>query len=224
MNTVQEYFKEYFRGFFVGCTQTFVGHPFDTAKTRIQAGQPIDVKKLYRGMSFPLLTSCLTNSIMFGSYSRFHETQGHFSSGFLAGIVITPIITPIDKSKIDFQISPKMTLRDIKYNTLFKGFQATLMRESLSTGIYFSSYHYCKDAEYFSGSTNVLFSGGIAGMMSWLFTYPIDVVKTRIQSGEGVTFSQAYNQGMLYRGLGICLARSFVVNSLGFFIYEKIDM
>ena len=64
---------------------------------------------------------------MFGSYSRFHETQGHFSAGFLAGIVITPIMTPVEKSKIDFQMSPKMTLRDIKYNTLFKGFQATLI-------------------------------------------------------------------------------------------------
>lgn len=219
-----EDFKEYFRGFFVGCSQTIVGHPFDTAKTRIQAGRPVDMYKLYRGVSFPLFTSCLTNSVMFGSYSRFREAHNDFVSGFLAGIVIAPIMTPIEKSKIDFQVSPKMTLRDIRYTSLFRGFQATLLRESFSTGIYFSSYHSCKDAEYFTGSTNVLFSGGIAGMMSWLFTYPVDVIKTRIQSGEGVTFSQAYHGGMLYRGLGICLARSFIVNSLGFFIYEKIDI
>ena len=130
-------FKEYFRGFFVGCSQTIVGHPFDTAKTRIQAGRPVDMYKLYRGVSFPLFTSCLTNSVMFGSYSRFREAHNDFVSGFLAGIVIAPMMTPIEKSKIDFQVSPKMTLRDIRYTSLFRGFQATLLRESFSTGIYF---------------------------------------------------------------------------------------
>lgn len=217
-------FTEYFKGFFVGCSQTIVGHPFDTVKTRIQAGQTIDINKLYRGISFPLITSCLTNSIMFGSYSYFRESESYnnFVSGFLAGIVITPIMTPVEKSKIDFQVSPRMTLADIQYSKLYRGFQATLMRESLSTGIYFSSYQCCKDAEYFSGSSNVLFSGGIAGMMSWFFTYPIDVIKTRIQSGETSSFYQGFQKGHLYRGLSVCLARSFLVNSIGFLIYEKI--
>ena len=72
-------------------------------------------------------------------------------------------------------------------------------------------------------TNNILFSGGIAGICSWLFTYPMDVIKTRIQSGETNTIYQSYIKGNLFRGLSVCLLRSFIVNSIGFFIYEQIN-
>ena len=34
-----------------------------------------------------------------------------------------------------------------------------------------------------------LISGGVAGALSWLFTYPIDTVKTRVQSN--ISFKKA---------------------------------
>lgn len=63
----------------------------------------------------------------------------------------------------------------------------------------------------------------MAGAFSWLFTYPIDVIKTRIQSGESKNIFQSYKTGHLFKGLQICLFRSFFVNSIGFFIYEQIN-
>ena len=99
----------------------------------------------------------------------------------------------------------------------------TMIRESFATGIYFYSYHNLKKNEYIKGEINIFFSGGIAGCLSWFFTYPVDVVKTRIQSGEYNSALKAIKNGNLFQGLSVCLLRSFIVNSIGFFIYEKID-
>ena len=218
-----ENIKEYFKGFFVGSTQTLVGHPFDTIKTKLQTNHKINFWKLHRGALFPLLSSSITNSIMFGSYDYFNKNKNNnFTSGFLSGLLISPIVTPVDKLKIEFQINPDINIKSIKYSNIYKGMYITCLRESLSTGVYFSTYHFFRKSEYIKGNTNILFAGGISGIFSWLFTYPIDVIKTRIQSGECRNFYESYKCGNLFKGLQICLLRSFIVNSIGFFIYEKI--
>ena len=217
-----ENIKEYFKGFVVGSTQTVIGHPFDTIKTKLQTNKKIDVFKLHRGVIFPLLSSSIINSIMFGSYDYFNKNNNNFTSGFFSGLLISPIVTPIDKLKIEFQIKPSIKMKNIQYSKIYKGIHVTCLRESISTGIYFSTYNFFKQSEYIKGDTNILFAGGIAGIFSWLFTYPIDVIKTRIQSGECRHFYDSYKCGNLFKGLQICLLRSFIVNSIGFFIYEKI--
>ena len=63
--------KEYLKGFVVGSTQTIIGHPFDTAKTNMQANRKINLLKLHRGITFPLVSNSLINSVLFGS---FHDT------------------------------------------------------------------------------------------------------------------------------------------------------
>ena len=220
----KNYLIDFVKGFLVGNAQTIVGHPFDTIKTILQTNNKINIFQLHRGMSFPLLSSSLINSIMFGGYGYFNTlTKNDFISGFASGLIISPIVAPIDKLKIDFQVNKNIKLRDIKYKEVFKGFSPTMIRESVSTGIYFSTYNYFKRTKLIEGDKNILLSGGIAGIFSWLFTYPIDVIKTRIQSGESRNYHDAYVKGFLFRGLGICLFRSFIVNSIGFYIYENIE-
>ena len=219
----KNYVIDFIKGFLIGNAQTIVGHPFDTIKTRIQGGKTINIFTLHRGVTFPLLTTSLINSIMFGSFGYFSTlTKNDFVSGFASGLVISPIVAPIEKLKIDFQINSKIKIRDIKFHEIFRGFSPTMIRESVSTGIYFSTYNYLKKTRFVEGNMNILLSGGVAGIFSWLFTYPIDVIKTRIQSRESFTYRDAYNKGYLFRGLGVCLFRSFLVNSIGFYIYENI--
>ena len=218
------YIIDFVKGFLIGNAQTVVGHPFDTIKTRIQSGKSINIFTLHHGIIFPLLSTSLINSVMFGSYGYFSTlTKNDFISGFSSGLVISHIVAPIEKLKIDFQINSKIKIRDIKFREIFRGFSPTMIRESVSTGIYFSTYNYCKRNKLVEGNTNILLSGGIAGIFCWLFTYPIDVIKTRIQSGESFTYRHAYKKGYLFRGLGVCLFRSFLVNSIGFYIYENFE-
>ena len=47
-------------------------------------------------------------------------------------------------TKFYFQINSNIVVKDIKYTQLFKGLQATFVRESFASGIYFSTYNFCK--------------------------------------------------------------------------------
>ena len=57
-------------------------------------------------------------------------------------------------------------------------------------------------------------------MSSWLLTYPLDTIKTRIQSNSSKSFNRFIIMGNLFKGLNICLIRAFFVNSVGFYTYE----
>jgi solute carrier family 25 carnitine/acylcarnitine transporter 20/29 len=95
----------------------------------------------------------------------------------------------------------------------------------------------------------VLLCGGLAGIVTWASIFPLDVIKTRVQTqvmpreptlqGEHRTLlqpevlerrlstidiaKQAYRTegaGVFFRGLGICSVRAFVVNAVQWAVYE----
>jgi solute carrier family 25 carnitine/acylcarnitine transporter 20/29 len=95
----------------------------------------------------------------------------------------------------------------------------------------------------------VLLCGGLAGVVTWASIFPLDVIKTRVQTqidhsepqrnGEhrGLLAAQpktkrlssfeiarqAYqSEGpqVFFRGLGICSVRAFVVNAVQWAVYE----
>lgn len=116
----------------------------------------------------------------------------------------------------------------------YSGTTVTLGREVPSWGVYF--YTYSVLSTFFAnddGKTSAaatLFSGGCAGCTSWLSSYPLDVVKTYIQtdvSGKqwGVLemAKHIYRENgwtVFFRGLGPTMARSFIANSTIFYSYE----
>jgi solute carrier family 25 carnitine/acylcarnitine transporter 20/29 len=76
-------------------------------------------------------------------------------------------------------------------------------------------------------------AGGVAGSFAWAVVYPVDLIKSRIQSLPLHTPSserslwyvtkkvvQTGSWSALYRGLGITLVRAFSVNGIIFPIYE----
>jgi solute carrier family 25 carnitine/acylcarnitine transporter 20/29 len=95
----------------------------------------------------------------------------------------------------------------------------------------------------------VLLCGGLAGIVTWATVFPLDVVKTRVQTqilhpkqhrageqhalldpsalkqrlGAIEIAKQAYRTegvGVFFRGLGICSVRAFVVNAVQWAVYE----
>lgn len=88
-------------------------------------------------------------------------------------------------------------------------------------------------------STNaLLLAGGLGGVAAWTVTFPVDVVKTRLQTAPYGVYTPhkwipdgglidcwrktAAEQGSLalWKGLVPCLARAFPVNACAFFAYE----
>lgn len=73
-------------------------------------------------------------------------------------------------------------------------------------------------------------AGSIAGLFSWVFGYPIDFIKTKIQSQDldnkiykGIidclkTNIKEHGKHILLRGLSTVCIRSIPVNSVGFLV------
>jgi len=123
---------------------------------------------------------------------------------------------------------------------LYRGFLATLARQTPSFAVYFGTYDRLKDytTEHCFGTNHSLLasiaSGGIAGSLAWAVVYPVDLVKSRIQAlpldvssraersmftvGQKVVRDHGWRA--LYRGLGITIMRAFPVNGIIFPVYE----
>ena len=232
INSHLKYFKKLFiiifmdsaiAGFISGISQTLIGHPFDTMKTwnqnSILLKKPkFNIKNLYKGVFYPLLQNPI---IVSGSMASNHiikeETNNIYFSSFCSGILTSIVICPLDKYKI-------MRQQHIKYdinfkNTIksFKDIHLCMLREVPATVIYFSSYNKMKENEI-----PIFISGSIAGCLSWIVTYPIDTVKSRLQSNSCSSIKEAIRQKNLFLGFGNCIIRAFIVNGIGFSIYEKI--
>jgi solute carrier family 25 (mitochondrial carnitine/acylcarnitine transporter), member 20/29 len=120
--------------------------------------------------------------------------------------------------------------RQYGISRLYLGLNSTLLRESF-IGVYFGTYDFL--IRYFTENgkisrTGSFLSGGLAGVATWFVMYPVDYVKTRVQSDslENPRYRNAidcFKQEMkskglknFYTGFSIMLARAFFVNAAGF--------
>jgi solute carrier family 25 carnitine/acylcarnitine transporter 20/29 len=134
----------------------------------------------------------------------------------------------------DKQITFRNTISQIKPSSLGRGWTATLFREVPGYGFYFSTYYQYKSIFhqdmtkskwlYFFHSW---YGGGLAGLVPWIFIYPSDVIKTKMQS-EDIGFREAarkiYEESKsirpFYRGYTTGLFRGFTFHGFVFLGYE----
>ncbi|ABN65638.2 integral membrane ornithine transporter of mitochondria [Scheffersomyces stipitis CBS 6054] len=126
---------------------------------------------------------------------------------------------------------------------LYSGFKYHFLRDSLSSGFYYSIYESMKwtmnnlinKDPLKSSQVSILMAGGFSGVFSWALIFPVDTTKSLIQK-DVVTNILRKEQGLeplppkhrklqkierrLYRGLGISMSRSFLVNMVFFNAYE----
>lgn len=118
--------------------------------------------------------------------------------------------------------------------SVFRGSAMTLARDGPGSAAYFATYEYIKrkmtplDANGKpSGQlslTAVMVAGGAAGVAMWIPIFPIDTVKSRLQSAEGRptirgTISGLYSRGgfkAFFPGIGPALARAVPANAATF--------
>lgn len=229
-----------YSGFMAGGVQTIIGHPYDTVKTRIQIFdnnykdtiiniyKKEGIRSFYKGGLVPFISGCFQNCILFSveDYCQKYFKE-HYITGCIAGSISTITTSPAELIKCHIQenkskhlkVKEVMNILKQKNISLSTGFLSTLIRESGGFSIYFSSYNYLQD-KY----NNPLINGGIAGALSWIYSYPIDVIKTQKQ-----LYNNSYKniiRNIKYRnyikGMDIMLLRSLIVNAGIFYTYEKI--
>ena len=211
-----------YAGFISGISQTIIGHPLDTIKTWSQNSielkkPPMNIKNLYKGISYPLIQNPLLISTSFFSNHYIKEkTDNVYLSSSITGILSGIISTPIDKYKIMRQQKLEYKLSIRNFIRSYKNMPIMMMREIPANFIYYSSFDHMK-----KNDIPVFFGGGIAGILSWTLTYPLDTIKSRLQSNSCSTIKEAFMKKKLFNGLMPCVQRAFIVNSFGFYIYEK---
>ena len=238
-----------------GGVGVLIGQPLDLIKTRAMVGSVPQkgICKLMqtegwlaplKGSMLPMLGQGLYSSVAFTvfSFARNHGID-IFTAGCIGGAASVLITTPCEVIKIGLQMNTgfvqKGNLRQVvrsiyqkkKLPGFYLGFWPTFVRDSPSTGIYFYSYHEChrilhREKVYNQRLREVL-AGGTAGVLSWIFVIPVDVVKSRVQYSGGTIrdctrsiYREAGIHGF-FRGTLPCIARAFPVNAATFVTYEE---
>ncbi len=204
--------NEYQSGAISGLAQNIVGHPFDTAKVYVQNNRSLKLLKplqYYRGFIYPTIFSIVSNGMVFPINKYVNDvTNNNFVSGFITGLAISPVCYGFDLFKVKRQIPGKIS------KTMY-GLGSTAGRESIGFCFWLGTYFtMTEDYKY-----DAFISGGLAGLLAWTFSYPIDVIKNR-QMAKNINFNMALKEGNLWRGYGLCATRAIVVNSVGFKVYD----
>jgi hypothetical protein len=216
--------KSFSFGYMGGVMGIIASHPIDTMKTNYQIGKPILLKNLYKGILPPLFGVGLEKSIVFGVYETTKPIlRNDLLCGALAGSAASIVVTPFERIKILLQ-----TGHTITYKGLFRGLSATFTRETPGFAIYFSTYNILKRNRELHPFQHFL-HGACAGIMSWLFIYPQDRVKTLMQcsSTQKIGFLDAisliYKEGGLfyfYKGFHFALLRAVPLHASAFMTVE----
>lgn len=185
--------------------------------------------------------------------------KGVALGGTAAGAIQSLIMSPVELVKIQLQLQSKtnqcnnqatrlkgpidVTRRIFRQEGLrgiYRGLTITVLRDAHSHGLYFWVYEYTKEQLHPGCRKNgqesyqtMLVAGGLAGAVSWISCYPLDVVKTRLQAQSesksakycGIVdcFRQSVRnegRGVLWRGVGTTVGRAFLVNGAIFTAYE----
>ncbi len=243
--------NDFIYGLFGGFTGTLISHPFDTIKTRIQSNtvptikQAVLMKRLYSGITPPLVGIMLEKSIVFGFYEKAKQ-QGlnNFTSGLIGGFMSTVIVTPVDRLKINYQnnelkLNSLQTVKQVfNPKNLYKGFTPTIFRETPGFGIYFSVYnHLVNNYNQENNLAKTFLFGSLSGFTAWIFIYPSDLIKTNYQSEHNgnlslsQTIKKIYNTPNtsnqfinpfknFYRGFGLAILRAMPLHGGVFLGYE----
>lgn len=246
-------------GFCYGGTTVVVGQPLDTIKTLQQASKGGGGKNrsmlvvarelwasggipaFYRGGVPLLMGGGLMRSAQFGVYNSSLEgirnlmgsktdPQYYLFScvdpqvvvaGFLGGIGRGLVEGPFEMVKVRSQVQTKWNLKEI-----FKGSGTTLFRNAF---LFSSFVVYCDVSKQLGANLSPFWLGGICANLAWLTIWPLDVVKSRLQSGkyEGKSMlhvlKDAQQSGHLYRGLVPGLTRSFLANGSSMVVYKRVE-
>ncbi|KAH8916745.1 mitochondrial carrier [Atractiella rhizophila] len=156
---------------------------------------------LYKGIVSPLAGVALMNASVFGFYGLFLRLQLPTNdttptltqvtiAGMACGLTTSFITSPMELFKILQQSSPPSSttpsLPSLLYQLfprrMWRGLGATMLRD-LGYGPYFLAYESARRT-FGEGKVELLLAGGFAGVVGWAATFPMDVVKTRIQSSQ----------------------------------------
>ncbi|EPS38480.1 hypothetical protein H072_7774 [Dactylellina haptotyla CBS 200.50] len=166
------------------------------------------------------------------------------AAGFFSAIPMTLITAPFERVKVLLQIQgqssgPKKYANGLDVvrqlyaeggiRSVFRGSVATLARDGPGSAAYFAAYEYTKKALTPPDSKDlslpaIVAAGGAAGIAMWVSIFPVDTVKSRLQSAPGnptvgSVVREIYGKGgvkAFFPGLTPALLRAVPANAATF--------
>lgn len=225
------------------------------------------VNGFYKGIRAPMVGACLENAVLFLAFQYGQEFFKEFTSlspsslsavcvsGAFSGFAASFVLTPVELVKCKLQVSNlhshskndtygsviRRIIQRESITGLWHGLSSTLAREMLGTAVWFATYEetlaFLRKHNSKAENTNLLASGAAAGFMFNLSIFPVDTIKSVIQTHDitlktlsKLLFTQAFAKlvrrpggiANLYNGLSITLTRSIPANALIFYVYEHL--
>ncbi|EEH37457.2 hepatocellular carcinoma down-regulated mitochondrial carrier protein [Paracoccidioides lutzii Pb01] len=157
----------------------------------------------------------------------------YYLAGAFAGITNSVISGPIEHVRIRLQTQPhgaqriyngpldcirKLSSHEGVLKGLYRGELVTILREAQAYGVWFLSFEYLMNWEAKRNNikreeisaVKIATYGGLAGEALWLGSYPLDVVKSKMQS-DGFGAQQKFS------GMTDCFKKTFAAEGLGGF-------
>jgi len=195
------------------------------------------------------------------AYPNTSEPLSYTAGGAAAGAVLLPLITAMEAVKVRAQVDNafstprhgsafhvlKHMINRWGVRSLYVALPVMVPREIGFAIFYFGTFGSFRGAATDTvdrmlpeGTTSTIvraalvpICGGIAGALSWSVVYPLDSIKTNVQTQKSLApgqFRSCLNMtramyrgggfGIFYRGLSTCVARAFVVSSTRFSTFE----
>ena len=233
------------------------------------------------GTAAPILGYGALNALLFMSYNRSEAVLNKtlvvqsslwttWVAGALGGLATWVVSTPTELIKCraqmavpavpSWQIARSIVMSD-GIRGLYFGGGVTALRDSIGYGFYIWSYELANSlwATHLGGqggslreeAPKIVICGGIAGVVTWASVFPLDVIKTRVQTQPWNPTTEAsallssasrsdgpskragalelakttWREGGMrpfFRGLTVCSVRAFMVNAVQWAVYEAI--
>lgn len=224
----------------VNINRLLLGYPIYTLRTNLQCNFGI-VKLLekpnflYKGITYQFMV----NIIVVESYYKFLfkriDKSGNFGyNNFMLCrfcVINSILITPLDYKKIlcqtKYNIHEKYHYEMIldfkqnfinKFKLFYSGYIYTVIRNFMFLEIYFNIFS--KTRTFFNNDGITI---SISSVCAWLFTYPIDTIKTRKQLYPHLSFVELLKGNKnLFNGLTITLLFELMFGYINFNIYKFI--
>lgn len=226
----------------------------------IQIWRKYHIRGFFRGLMFPMIGFGTIYSLVFGIkniseiWLKHHidnELKFHHIalSGAIAGYIVSFPYVFLERIKLVSQSTQLNSISTFRYLLREYGFLrgvcngalATQLREVSHFTVYYPAYHFTLSLlillqkpnykHYQANQYLIWFSGAIAGITMWVSLYPIDVIKTRIQSSEPNSYKNLNDclwninkkEGIngFFGGLIPASIRAFILHSVIFLVFEN---
>jgi solute carrier family 25 carnitine/acylcarnitine transporter 20/29 len=216
-------------------------NPFNNKSSWLQS-----ILRLYRGILPPLVSTGMVQSLNFGVYentktwlkpSVMDETPMWVvtTAAFISGAATSPLTAIVTKFKLLQQVKGKSVMNiigGIQHLQPFKYFYVHCTLESFGRAVYMSTYVGSKRFVQYNGynSNDLLWRvvcGATSGVVAWTSIYPLDVMRSRLFSGNGEhgivsAFKVMQKEKAMFRGLGFTLVRAAPVAGVVLTCYDLV--